>query len=188
MKTKGLITIVFLLLTQQIFATTYVIQFGGTVGMKYSPDSLNAKVGDIIRWEGSFSSHPLVSTSVPSGATPITVSTGVSFEYTLMKSGDYRYWCDIHQFKGVLKVAENADITNPTLKNISIFYNSVDKSLHLPENKEYTLRVFDIKGNSVLECQSAELVELAFLKQGTYIACLFKENEMMHYLRFFAVD
>ena len=51
-----------------LHATTHVVQFGGTFGFTYSPNSLNVSEGDTVQWEGDFSMHPLSSTSVPVGA------------------------------------------------------------------------------------------------------------------------
>lgn len=78
--------------------------------MQYAPDSIEATLGDRVTWEGSFSTHPLESTVVPSGANTINVSTGTSFSYQLNVAGVYRYKCSIHGFTGVIRVSETSGI------------------------------------------------------------------------------
>ncbi len=59
-----------------VHAATFVIQFGGSLGETYSPNTLNVLVGDTIQWMGDFSMHPLSSTSVPTGASTFHQGSG----------------------------------------------------------------------------------------------------------------
>ena len=77
-------------------ATTHMINFGGTLGNKYNPATLTAVVGDTIIWEGSFTVHPLSSTSIPSGAATWHDGSGTSFSYVITVAGTYNYKCDVH--------------------------------------------------------------------------------------------
>ena len=79
-----------------LFATTHLIQFGGSFGLSYSPQSISVAVGDTIRWQGDFTSHPLSSTSVPAGAATFDNSAGTVFTYRVQFPGTYTYKCDIH--------------------------------------------------------------------------------------------
>ena len=77
-------------------ATTHIIQFGGAFGFAYSPNSLTVSVGDTIVWDGSFSVHPLSSTSVPAGAASFHNTSGTTFSYHVTVAGTYDYQCDVH--------------------------------------------------------------------------------------------
>ena len=81
---------------QGLWATTHVVQFGGSVGFAYSPSSFSATVGDTVKWEGDFSVHPLSSTSVPATAQTWHSGSGSSFIYVIKVTGSYNYRCDIH--------------------------------------------------------------------------------------------
>jgi plastocyanin len=82
-------------------AAKYIIQFGGSFGLNYVPDSINVLVGDTIQWQGSFSFHPLSSTSVPSGAASFSQSSGSVFDYIVTAAGTYLYQCDFHVSSGM---------------------------------------------------------------------------------------
>ncbi len=94
-------TIVFLTMATVAHAATHIIQFGGTVGFHYSPNSLNVSVGDTIQWEGDFSMHPLSSTSVPAGGLSFHQATGSVFSYPVLIAGAYLYQCDFHAGLGM---------------------------------------------------------------------------------------
>lgn len=78
------------------WATTHVINFGGGLGNKYSPATLAAAIGDTITWVGSFTVHPLSSTTIPSGAATWHDASGSSFSYVIAVAGTYNYKCDLH--------------------------------------------------------------------------------------------
>jgi plastocyanin len=80
----------------RVSATVRVVQFGGSVGLTYSPDTFTATVGDTVRWQGNFSFHPISSTSVPAGADTWQNSTGTTFDYVIKVAGAYTYQCDVH--------------------------------------------------------------------------------------------
>jgi plastocyanin len=83
-------------------AKTWIIQFGGSFGSSYSPNNLTCSVGDTLRWQGSFSSHPLSSTSVPAGAAAWHAGSGTVFSYPVTAAGTYHYKCDIHSGSGMI--------------------------------------------------------------------------------------
>jgi plastocyanin len=97
-----LIGMIVLIYGKSTTATTHTIQFGGSVGYAYSPSSFTASVGDTVLWEGSFSMHPLSSTSVPSGAKTWQVANGSSFSYPITTAGSYKYQCDLHYSLGMV--------------------------------------------------------------------------------------
>jgi plastocyanin len=83
-------------------ATTHVINFGGALGLHYSPDQLDVAVGDTVEWVGSFTTHPLSSTSVPEGAATFHVTSGTTFSYPVLVAGTYNYQCDVHFSLGMV--------------------------------------------------------------------------------------
>ncbi|MDR3627646.1 MAG: T9SS type A sorting domain-containing protein [Ignavibacteriaceae bacterium] len=102
----------FILATTAIHATTYIVQFGGTFGLAYSPNSLNVFVGDTIKWQGDFSMHPLSSTSVPTGAVTFHQGSGSVFSYIVTTPGMYNYQCDFHFSAGMTGSFNALNLTN----------------------------------------------------------------------------
>ncbi|MGD1045151.1 MAG: T9SS type A sorting domain-containing protein [Bacteroidota bacterium] len=94
--TSILWVVVLLAVVTTAHATTHVIQFGGTFGFTYSPNSLNVSVGDTVMWQGDFVMHPLSSTSVPAGASSFHQASGSVFTCPVTVAGAYLYQCDFH--------------------------------------------------------------------------------------------
>ena len=80
---------------------THVVSVSNIV---FNPNSVNAKVGDTIKFVWSSGTHTTTSTSVPSGAatwdSPMT-STNTTFLYIISKAGTYNYQCSIHASMGM---------------------------------------------------------------------------------------
>jgi plastocyanin len=110
-------------------AETHIIIFGGEVGMTYSPNALEVKVGDVITWQGDFSMHPLHFEVVPDGATkPADVTSGDAFSYTVEVAGQYGYYCIFHKFSGMVGGFQTtgAAVDRPIdVKMLSAFPNPV---------------------------------------------------------------
>ncbi len=83
-------------------ATIHVIDFGGSVGFNYDPNSLSVTVGDTIEWRGNFNLHPLSSTSVPGGAATFGNGSGSVYQYVVTAAGTYNYQCDNHFGSGMV--------------------------------------------------------------------------------------
>jgi plastocyanin len=96
----GIILLLFII-SNAGFATNYIIKFGGSFGTNYSPSELSVAVGDTITWQGTFSNHPLSSTSVPQGAASFHNGNGTIFSYPVQVPGNYNYECDIHGPSGM---------------------------------------------------------------------------------------
>ena len=77
-------------------ATTHIVQFLGTLGFNYSPNSLNVSVRNTFEWQDDFTMHPLSSTSVPSGAQSFHQASGSVFFYSVTVAGTYNYQCGFH--------------------------------------------------------------------------------------------
>ena len=140
-------------------ATTHVVQFGGALGYVYSPSSFNAAVGDTVIWEGDFSMHPLISTSVPSGAQTWQSTSGTSFSYRIAIAGPYAYQCEIHYTLGMIGsfTATGSAVKYDALPSHSVFAMDVQLAVrqvsglplvvfNVPKSGQVTIRVFDLSG------------------------------------------
>jgi len=143
-------------------AATHTINFGGTLGTAYDPNSLtNLAVGDEIVWMGDFSSHPLTLTDAPAGAQMFShINTGSSFSYTIVVAGSYAYQCDFHfapptSMKGTFSTGSaGVDPSKKTSAQMEPIYPNpaaVEAMVHFTLEKaaHVTLRVFDATGKLV---------------------------------------
>jgi plastocyanin len=97
-------------------ATTHTIQVGAG-GNNFAPSTVNAQVGDIIRWTWVAGFHTTTSGTIPAGATAwdqTLTGAGQQFEYTVTTPGTYNYFCIPHQamgMTGTIIVSEAAPAT-----------------------------------------------------------------------------
>lgn len=95
---KKIYTLASLLFILQIsFAqTTFTVHVSN---YQFNPSTVNAHVGDKIKWVWDNGFHTTTSTGVPSGAdtwnAPLQTA-GASFTYTLNVAGNYTYECSVH--------------------------------------------------------------------------------------------
>jgi len=159
---SGALSVLFVLALKSIApATTHVVQFGGAFGFSYSPKSFNCSVGDTVKWEGSFSSHPLTSTTIPAGAASWHVVNGSTFIYAVTAAGVYNYICDFHVGSGMTgqftaspatSVEDGARDLNPQSHELDQNYpnpfNPVTTiRFSLPVAKYTVLRIYNPLGN-----------------------------------------
>ncbi|MCC7223742.1 MAG: T9SS type A sorting domain-containing protein [Chitinophagales bacterium] len=104
--------------------TVHTIEVGPG-GFFFVPASVNAQVGDIIRWVWVDGFHTTTSTTIPAGAAswdqPLT-GAGQQFEYTLTTAGTYNYVCTPHSglgMAGTIIVSPAASTTVCTTINLS---------------------------------------------------------------------
>jgi plastocyanin len=84
-------------------ATTHLIKFGGSLGKKYSPESVTVNVGDTIVWTGDFDEHSLSLMKAPAGAKGFkSIQSGHTFRYIVTVPGRYDYQCDDHVDQGMI--------------------------------------------------------------------------------------
>jgi plastocyanin len=92
---------------------TVTINFGGAIGLKYSPACVKVAKGTVVTWDGDFSVHPLVGGTVTGSgasavassdaASPITEAkaSGMSASVTFADDGPFPFYCAVHFSDGM---------------------------------------------------------------------------------------
>src|SRR5438552_7060576 len=93
-----------LLILKFSFATTHLVEVSN---FQFSPATVNAVVGDTIKWTWVSGFHTTTSTTVPAGAATWDANiqgAGQTFSYKLTVEGTYNYLCSVHptQMTGTL--------------------------------------------------------------------------------------
>ncbi|MDB5284733.1 MAG: hypothetical protein JWO06_3808 [Bacteroidota bacterium] len=169
----------------ELFATTHTIT---VQNFSFSPDSINASVGDTIVWQWVNGIHTTTSTNIPSGAATwnSSITTAVqTFSYVLTVSGTYRYYCSVHNFTGVIIASgtssvERVDASPHILIYPKPFTNrlTIDLNASSVFTTNVTVEVYDILGaRKYLRRLGDEVVEpftmdLSDLAQGVYFVCV----------------
>ncbi len=163
--------IVFFAVVGTAHATTHIIQFGGSFGLTYSPNSLSVSVGDTIEWEGDFITHPLSSTSVPTGAQKFNQGTGNLFRYAVIVAGSYQYECEVHFSSGMIgsftassstgievgKSSLRPDVFSMKQNYPNPFNPSTTMSFSIASKSFVSMKVFNVIGREVATIVSEEL-------------------------------
>ena len=95
-----------LILKSSFSQTTFTVHVSN---YQFNPATINAVVGDKIKWVWDEGFHTTTSTTIPGGAdtwdAPLQ-TTGATFTYTLTVEGTYNYECSIHptQMQGTITV------------------------------------------------------------------------------------
>lgn len=156
------ISVILFLFVSTLHATTQVIQFGGSLGLEYSPNVISVAVGDTIKWEGDFSMHPLSSTSIPAGAASFHQGSGSVFIYPIEVAGTYLYQCDFHFSLGMtgtinatLTDVEN-NLTSLIPHELKLYQNypnpfnpATTINYQLPANEKVVLKIYNLLGEEI---------------------------------------
>lgn len=186
MSSVAIMALLICFFAQKNFAATHVIMFGGGLGLVYSPNSLNASVGDTIKWEGDFSVHPLSSTTIPTGAASWHNTTGTTFTYVITREGTYHYQCDVHFSMGMVGtitvVATSINGDRAFQRQKSSGMNIVTRGdqniirFSIPNNGNVSLDLFGLDGRKVVTILnkpfSAGSYQTAFGPMPVGIYCL----------------
>jgi plastocyanin len=171
-KTVLLILITFFVSTLS-FATTRIIN---VQNFSFSPDSVNAFVGDSIKWVWVSGNHTTTSTTIPASASAwdnLINSTNTSFIYVVQLQGTYRYKCTPHEsmgMVGVIKVQtsliiQNSSITSTyTLKQNypNPFNPTTNITFSIPKSEFVKITIYNEIGKEV------ETIVNEKLNEGSY--------------------
>ncbi len=109
-------------------ATTHVVTVSN---FQFSPATVNAVVGDTMKWVWGNGFHTTTSLTIPAGATSWTApiqGAGQTFSYELTVAGTYNYWCSIHTTE--MEASINVTGAFPVvLGDFSIASTSIDNAL-----------------------------------------------------------
>jgi len=73
------------------------IEFGGSLGTRFSPNCLIVHTGTIVTFSGAFSEHPLRPSERATGPSPIiATSQGTVQQFAFTAAGFYPYYCARH--------------------------------------------------------------------------------------------
>jgi plastocyanin len=90
--------------TDMTTMTAVTIDFGGAA-LTYVPPCIKVKAGTMVTFSGSFTTHPLVAGTAPSGvdaASPIKpTATGSTATFDMTPAGSYGYYCSVHVSEGM---------------------------------------------------------------------------------------
>jgi plastocyanin len=157
-----ILAVVLIQAVQNGWATTHVVQFGGSLGLTYSPSNFTAVVGDTVNWTGDFTVHPLSSTTIPANAQSWHAGSGTAFTYVIQVPGAYHYQCDLHYSLGMVGTFEaiasgvrdakpDAQIASPDMIAFrdAAGFGERSVSFLVPHTELITLEVFDLLGHRV---------------------------------------
>jgi hypothetical protein len=146
---KNYLIILLLFVCFRGYSTLHTISFGSFF---YSPNNLTVNVGDTVRWSGSFTTHPLASTAVPSGAATFSNSSGTVFNYVITVAGTYTYACQNHSSMTGVIIALNSSGVNQVTNSDSgpaIMVDDNSISIISPGNNpsDYSIEIISLLGN-----------------------------------------
>lgn len=191
-------TLLFVVSFSSALATKHIIMFGGTLGNNYNPVLvMNVAVGDTIRWEGEFSTHPFTSDMIPNGAAAFDNNTGTSFEYVPTVAGTYGFHCLIHGAPGngmaggfivgtasVHKTAAAAGELFQNYPNPATTFTTISFNLATPSQTD--LKLYTIDGKQIATVTNELLpvgihkipFDLTAIPKGLYLYKLTINDEM----------
>ena len=178
---KSLFMWLFVIGGLNLSATVHTI---GVQNFSFSPNSVNANVGDTIIWQWISGTHTTTSSTIPAGAAAWNASmtsATASFLYVLTVPGTYNYLCTIHNFTGVITVGgatgiEKIEATPPVLVYPSPFINQLTVDLNFSSvfKSNVVVELYDLLGTRkyrhVLGDEVVEPlnVDVSGLPQGIY--------------------
>ncbi len=155
----------------------------------FSPQALNAAVGDVIVWTlaAGAGTHNVASIIIPSGAaafnSPNLSTTGQTFSYTITTAGTYAYKCGLMGTSmlasftvtpvGIEEPSENlltSVYPNPFTEKISLTYNNLSK-----------IEILNVVGSLVKSVELSSIegtieMNLDAIPSGIYFVRTYKEG------------
>jgi plastocyanin len=183
---KPIIIVAFIAFAFFSQAKTYTVT---VQNFKFTPDTVNALVGDTIIWSwisGSVT-HTTTSLNVPTGAGTWDHTLNASsstFTYIITSAGPYNYQCNIHPslMQGVLMVSATTGIPVPEDEHkISVYPSSVQNEFTINWNNnglyknDVVIGVYDVSGKRKFQTSIQEVdmnkstINVSDLAAGVYI-------------------
>ncbi|MGA2506461.1 MAG: plastocyanin/azurin family copper-binding protein [Chitinispirillaceae bacterium] len=157
----GALLAIMLLAGEDTWAHTQVVNFGGSLGLVFSPSSFTARVGDTVTWVGDFTMHTTTSTSVPAGAATWNFgpTSATSFSYAIKVAGTYNYECAIHVSLGMVgsfTASSSAVIgisPSPAVERTAIIGGTATGKAYIRFNvsgtRQVSLSIMDLRGRTL---------------------------------------
>lgn len=179
----------FCLISASLYANIHTVT---TVGSTYSPNSLNANIGDTIVFSAS-STHPLVQVSQATwdanGKTELAGGWGTktsNYTHVISAAGDIYYVCKNHVaggMKGKVTVSDPSGVYSQ--KPINNELNFISKNIHgdalvkleIGKTSTVSIKLFDITGQEIstlleptkmAEGKYTYIIETVYLNSGVY--------------------
>jgi plastocyanin len=167
-------TILFILIT--LFISTFSFATTRTINVQnfsFSPDNLNANVGDTIKWVWVSGTHTTTSTTIPLTAAtwdqPIT-SVNTSYSYVITTTGIYNYKCTPHESMGMVGVInvltssitrnESTTLTYTLNQNYPNPFNPATSiSFSIPKSELVNITIYNEIGKKVETIVNQNLTE-----------------------------
>jgi plastocyanin len=126
----------------------------------FSPSSFTANVGDVVMFMVSSGTHSVASTSVPSGADPIssgtmTTTSNSMYDYVITKSGNYSYHCLFHaSMTATFTVTSPMGISAPSVDIFTSVYPSPFKEkVNVKYSGIESVEFFNIVGEKIISVE-----------------------------------
>ncbi|GAB2960813.1 hypothetical protein GCM10027048_30890 [Hymenobacter coalescens] len=187
-----------LLLQAPVWAATVVVQIGGT---NYSPQTVNIRPGDVVRFQWVDGVHPTMSDSSPAAFPTFTLSaSSPTRDVTFATAGTYDYHCTAHGVPGggmwgriaVSPVTATQELRGELASLLSVYPNPVRggrATVALGDTKAgqaYRLRVTNIIGREVQTLTlrpeaftSGQALDLSGLPSGLYFCSLVSNDKIL---------
>jgi plastocyanin len=154
----------------------------------FTPDTVNAVIGDTIRWVWVSGSHTTTSTGVPSGAlawdAPMNGVTA-TYSYVVAVAGTYNYHCSMHPtlMTGIINVSATNGIATVESRPLRVYPQPFRNELNISwgneiVKKNVTVQVFDLLGQTRYEATYPEInadienIDLSDLNTGIYLVTI----------------
>lgn len=184
-----------------MFATTHIVNFGGSLGLVFSPSSFSAHVGDTVTWNGDFTMHSTTSVTIPAGAAAWNhgvggTGAGTTFSYLITVAGAYNYQCTPHASLGMVgSFTVTSSAVRPTsaplnnTNDISVqtlsLSGNISLLMNLPRSEIVSLNIVDIAGRQVMSTGKQRFeagvnrLQLKGVSNGFYTIRVIADNKAM---------
>lgn len=138
-----------------LYATTIVVRVSD---FQFQPKTVNAKVGDTIRWRWISGSHTTTSVTIPANARAWdrAINTNMrNFRYRLRQAGTYQYKCTPHNSLGMTGTIIVSNALDAGLSDFTLSGDDLKTILNWKTNTSKDVAYFSVQrstdGNNFME-------------------------------------